>query len=251
MIKQYPILADLHTHSISSGHGSRDTICQMALAASLAGLQLMGISEHGPATPGSVLPSYFSGIRLAPRKRWGVNFVYGAEVNILNLEGDVDLPWEILSALDYAIISIHPPQFTPWEVPDLTQAYLSAFRHPKVRFLGHIDDARFPVDFERLLKAAQAADIYPEINNNSLTPQAYRVDGQKNCRQLLKICKRLQLPVLLSSDSHGVAQVGDMGYALSLLEECQFPPSLVLNSDPVLLQQILKRPSRNCRNRKI
>ena len=242
MMTQYPVLADLHTHSISSGHGSSDTITQMAGRASLAGLRLMGISDHGPATRGSASPSYFSGLRLAPRKRSGVDFLYGAELNILNLKGDVDLPPRILSRLDYAIISIHPPFFTPREIPDVTGAYLSAFRHPRVRILGHIDDARFPVDFERLLREAQTAGIYPEINNGSLSPQAYREGGLENCRKILKICRDIHLPILLSSDSHGKGHVGDMGYALSLLEECRFPPSLVLNSDPALLRQMLCQP---------
>ena len=47
---KYPIYADLHTHSISSGHGSEDTITDMIRCASESGLSLFGISDHGPAT---------------------------------------------------------------------------------------------------------------------------------------------------------------------------------------------------------
>ena len=55
---KYPIYADLHTHSISSGHGSEDTITDMIRCASESGLSLFGISDHGPATSSSAKPSY-------------------------------------------------------------------------------------------------------------------------------------------------------------------------------------------------
>lgn len=232
---------DLHTHSISSGHGSTDTITDMAKTASERNMQILGISEHGPGTYGSVKSSYFLGLKLAVRKRFGINLLYGAELNILNLQGEVDLEDEIISTLDYAIISIHPPTWTPYEHADLTEAYIRAMKHPNVRFLGHIDDARFPVDFKRLLEAAKEKNIYPEINNGSLMPNAYRVGGQENCKKILKICKELNLPILLSSDSHGKKNVGNMEYIFPLLEECHFPSQLILNYNPVFLWQILER----------
>jgi len=138
---KYPIYADLHTHSISSGHGSEDTITDMIRCASESGLSLFGISDHGPATSSSAKPSYFQSLKLADRDRFGIRVLYGVELNIINTAGDVDLDDEILSALDYAIISIHPPIFKPYHDKDLSSAYICAMDHPKVRFLGHIDDA--------------------------------------------------------------------------------------------------------------
>lgn len=235
------ILIDLHTHSISSGHGSTDTITDMAKAASHKGIQVLGISEHGPATVGSVKPSYFRSLKLANRKRFGVQLLYGAEVNIITPSGELDLDDEILSGLDYALVSIHPPTLTPYEHRDLTHAYVKAMEHPKVRFLGHIDDARFPVDFERLLAIAKEKGVYPEINNGSLMPDAYRKGGQENCRKILEICKRIDLPVLLSSDSHGAKNIGNIEYIIPLLEECNFPKHLIINNQPELLWKILER----------
>ena len=112
--------------------------------------------------------------------------------------------------------------------------------HPNVRFLGHIDDARFPVDFDYLLEIAKKKGVYPEINNNSLMPDAYRVNGQENCRKILKTCKNLNLPVLLSSDSHGKKEIGNMQYIFPLLNELDFPSDLVLNSDLSALSRILQ-----------
>lgn len=235
------ILIDLHTHSISSGHGSTDTITDMAKAASNAGLRILGISEHGPATAGSVKPSYFRSLKLADRKRFGIDLLYGVELNILTTAGDIDLADDILSVLDYAFISIHPPRLTPYEHSDLTEAYINAMKHPRVKFLGHIDDARFPVDFERLLSVSKEMGIYPEINNGSLMPDAYRKGGHENCRKILEICKRLDLPVLLSSDSHGKKNIGNMEYIYPLLKETNFPLHLIINSTPEFLWEILKK----------
>ena len=179
------IFIDLHTHSISSGHGSTDTINDMAKTAAARGIQILGISEHGPATAGSAKPSYFRSLKLANRNRFGVQLLYGAEVNIVTPAGDLDLDDEVLSCLDYALVSIHPPTLTPYEHRDLTHAYVNAMEHPKVKFLGHIDDARFPVDFERLLAISKEKGVYPEINNGSLMPDAYRKGGQENCRKIL------------------------------------------------------------------
>lgn len=238
---QYPVYLDIHTHSIASGHGTTDTITAMAKAASHASLTLLGISDHAPATPGSAADSYFRNLRYARRKRFHVSMLYGTELNILNKNGDVDLADDILDGLDYAIISIHPPTYRAGTVQENTEAYINAMKHKKVRFIGHPDDGRFPVDFEHLLTAAKDNRVYPEINNASLLPDAYRQDGRKNCRIILELCKKLGLPVLLSSDSHGKDHIADVGCALALLSECSFPPHLVINGSTELLRQILSR----------
>lgn len=237
-----PILLDIHTHSLASGHGSRDTVTDMARAAKSASLDILGISEHGPATPGSASSSYFRNLCLADRGLFGVTLLYGAELNILNENGDVDLDDDLLNTLDYALVSMHPDTFRSGSTASNTQAFINAMRHPGVRFLGHPDDGRFPVDYECLLSAAKEHHVFPELNNSSLMPQAFRKDGLRNSAVILAICKKLQLPILLSSDSHGVSRLGDMGCIFPLLEQCDFPQDLVINSNPAMLYRILGKP---------
>lgn len=236
-MQNIPVLLDIHTHSIASGHGSQDTITDMARRAAETSLKILGISDHAPASPHSAGCSYFRNLRLAERKRFGVSLWYGAELNILNEKGDVDLDDKTLRSLDYAFISMHHPIFPSGAADFNTAAYINAMRHPCVRFLGHPDDGRFPVDYERLLSAAKAHRIYPEINNASLMPGAYRTDAQRNSMQILSLCKKMKLPILLSSDSHGKEHIGDMRYIFPLLEKCSFPPQLILNSNPQLLEK--------------
>lgn len=234
-----PILVDIHTHSAASGHGSHDTITDMARAASAKPLKILGISDHAPATPGSAGSSYFRNLRLADRKRFGVELLYGVELNILNEDGAVDLEDELIQSLDYAFISMHLPTFQSGSISSNTSAYIKAMQHPGVRFIGHPDDGRFPVDYERLLSACRDYQVYPEINNASLMPDAYRTDGCRNSLEILSLCRKMQLPVLLSSDSHGKGHIGDMRYIFPLLEECDFPERLVINSNTELLYRIL------------
>ena len=52
-------VADIHTHTIASGH-AYGTIREMAYAASEQGLHLLGISEHAPGIPGTVNPFYYT-----------------------------------------------------------------------------------------------------------------------------------------------------------------------------------------------
>lgn len=234
-------LFDLHTHSVSSGHGSYDTITDMALAASNIGLTALGISEHGPATPNSAKTSYFRNLSLACRQRYDIRLLYGVELNILNSHGDIDLPSDILSGLDYAFISYHLPTCKPMSLDENTLGYIHAMSHKNVRFIGHMDDGRYPVDYEYVLETAKQHKVFPEINNASLAPDAYRPNGYENSIKILNICKKLQHPILLSSDSHGKSHIGDIQYIKPLLESTNFPDDLILNFRPCFLDWLMKK----------
>lgn len=239
MYNDIPILLDIHTHSLASGHASHDTITDMARMAAKKSLKILGISDHAPATPGSAGSSYFRNLLFAERKRFGVELLYGVELNIINGNGDVDLEDSLLASLDYAFISMHRPAFHAGDASYNTSAYIKAMRHPGVRFLGHPDDGRFALDYESLLSACLENHVCPEINNASLMPDAYRTNGYCNSLQILSLCKKMRLPVLLSSDSHGKEHIGDMRYILPLLKECDFPGQLIINSNIELLYQVL------------
>lgn len=71
---------DTHTHTVASGH-AYCTIREMAKAASEKGLELLGITEHGPMMPGSCHEFYFSNIRVVDRELYGVEILFGVELN--------------------------------------------------------------------------------------------------------------------------------------------------------------------------
>lgn len=233
---------DLHTHSIASGHGSSDTITDLAREAARRKLTHLGISDHAPAMVGAASVSYFRNLPDAPRSRFGVRLLFGAELNILNDRGDVDLDDALLRRLDYAIISLHSPLYKSGDPKANTNAYINAMKHPGVRIIGHPDDIHFPVLPEELVLAARNFRVLPEINNTSLSPDSYRRGAAPVDRMLLQYCREYQVPVLIGSDSHGMGRLGDDQYARSLMNETGFPQSLIANDHPKLLSSYLPLP---------
>lgn len=223
------IKADLHTHTCASGHGTSDRITDMAKEAAKRHMELLGISDHGPASIGSADLSYFRSLILCERTRFGVSLRYGAEANILGTEGTLDIPDDILKTLDFCIISMHRPIYASGSAAENTRAYIHAMRHPKVRFIGHCDDPRFPVDYRELVQAALSAGVMPELNNVSLLPDSYRRDCRANAARLLDTCAALSCPIILSSDSHGHGHIGDVAEAVRLVKEVGFPEALIKN----------------------
>ena len=220
---------DLHTHTIASGHGSASTITDMAKTAALRGLRILGISDHGPATFGGGKPSYFRSLSQARRKRLGVEMLYGAEVNILDQRGSLDLDDSVLAHLDYVIASMHRSVKKPGTKEENTAAYIAAMRNPFVCILGHCDDVKYPIDPLAVVKTAIERQVLLEINDSSLRPDGYRGDTRFHDLMLLNLCKHYNYPVLLSSDSHGTAHVGDVSHALELVRRAGIPDRLILN----------------------
>ncbi|MGN0362218.1 MAG: phosphatase [Bilifractor sp.] len=231
-------VCDMHTHSIASGHGTSSTIADMAKAAAARGIQVLGITDHGPATMAAGTLSYFRSLAHATRIRSGIRVCYGAEVNITDYAGSIDLPDDVLDGLDYAIASIHHPNLKPGSMAANTLAYTQAMRHPKVKIIGHPDDTRYPVDYELLAEAAQEYGVVLEVNNSSLSPDGYRGDTRPNYIKLLNACRKRHLPVIMSSDSHGPEHIGDFTYAVRMLREMNYPEELILNSYPEKIREI-------------
>ncbi len=223
------IKADLHTHTCASGHGTGDRITDMAREAARRSIELLGISDHGPATLGSADLSYFRSLILCERTRFGVELRYGAEANILDAGGALDIPDDILGNLDFCIISMHRPIYTSGSAAENTRAYIRAMRHKKVRFIGHCDDPRFPVDYRELVQASLSAGVMPELNNVSLLPDSYRKDCRAGAIKLLDTCAVLSCPIILSSDSHGHEHLGEVTEAVNLIQEVNFPETLIRN----------------------
>lgn len=220
---------DIHTHTIASGHGSCATITDMAKAARARNLKMIGISDHGPATLGGGRISYFRNLKYAQRERLGIKMLYGAEANIINHRGNLDLSDDILKGLDYVIASMHHPTIKPGSVEENTGAYIRVMKNPYVSVIGHCDDTKFPIDPFKLFAAAMENHVLLEINNSSLSPEGYRGDTKYTDLILLNLSVHFNYPVLLSSDSHGTAHVGDFTYAAEAANLAKVPRNLILN----------------------
>lgn len=224
-------LLDMHTHTIASGH-AYSTIKEMAQAASEKGLKLLGITEHSMTMPGTCHAFYFQNMEVIPRKRCGIEMMFGSELNIIDYNGKVDMEERILKMLDYAVASFHTPCISPGSIAENTMAARKVMENPYVIILGHPDDGRFPLDYEEIVKGSKETGTILELNNSSLHPESFRQNAFENDRILLKLCMKYQLPIVVDSDAHVDIEVGNHAYAQKIMEEVGFPEELVLNNRP-------------------
>ena len=219
-------LSDMHTHSIASGHGTECTITNMARAAAEKGLRLLGITDHGPGTLAAGTSSYFRSLTYSPKKHFGVELLYGIELNILDRSGTVDLDQELLCKLDYAIASMHAWNYRCGTRAENTEAFINVMKNPCVKILGHSDNTHYPVNYDALARVARETGTIFEINEASLAPYGYRGDTRENCFEILRCCRKYDLPLLLSSDSHGPEHIGDFTCAAEFVHQAMFPEQL-------------------------
>lgn len=218
---------DVHTHTIASGH-AYGTLTEMAKEASVRGLKILGITEHAHNMPGTCDDLYFVNLRIVPREMFGIRLMLGAELNIMDYEGTIDLPDWILDRLDLKIASIHGNLYQMGTMEQNTAAVLGAMRNPRVDIIGHPDDGNCPLDYERIVLASKEYHTLLEINNNSLRMQS-RKNAKENITTILKLCKKYEAPVVMNSDAHFMVDIANTDHSMALVEEVDFPKELILN----------------------
>lgn len=232
---------DTHTHTLISGH-AYSTLREMAKMAADKGLCGLAVTEHAPNMPGTCHTFYFQNMKVVPRTMYGIELLMGTELNILNRQGDVDLPESIIRELDIAIASIHGPCYMDeMREDEITQAYINAMGKDYVDIIGHPDDGRVPADYEMLVKEAKSTGTLLEINNSSLRPEGFRQNTHHNAVKMLKLCKKYETMVVLGSDAHVDVDIADYKYAVKVLEETEFPEELIANTSFNKLKACLKR----------
>jgi len=232
------LIADLHSHTLMSGH-AYGTIREMAQAAADMNLSILGISEHAPGIPGTVHPMYFWNLRCVPRELFGVRVLHGSEINVLE-GGKLSLEDRYIDRLDYAIAGIHTLCYTVQDRTTNTKNIIGCMEaHRKVRFISHPDDERCPLDYELLVKGARDNNVALEVNNSSLVPGSSRLNAERNYQIMLEACEKYRVPVVVNTDAHDPSAVGHFESALALLESVGFDKTLVLNTDEKKLLDFL------------
>ncbi len=223
------IAIDTHTHSIASGH-AYSTLEEMAQAARKQGLEGFVLTDHSPGMPGGAHLYHFYNLRVLPRKIHGTLVFHGAEANIIDSSGEIDMDNDVLQQLEVVIASLHIPTFPPGTMEEHTNALICAAKNPHVKILGHPDDSRFPFDIPSVIKAAGETGTLIEVNNTSLSPRGFRVGAEENCRNILSECRKQGVMITLGSDAHYSSRVGETDFSEKLLKELQFPEELIANT---------------------
>ena len=231
---------DIHTHTLASGH-SYSTIREMAHTANERGLKLLGITEHAPKMPGSCHEFYFQNLKVVDRRMCGVELLLGAELNILDPDGTVDLPESVLRKLDITIASLHVPCMSPGTECENTKAYINAMKNPLINIIGHPDDRRYPVNYREIVQASREYHTLLELNNSSLTEGGARINARPLDIELLGLCAEYDVPIVIGSDAHIDLAVGNHDKAEALLNEVAFPKHLIVNQDVDFLKKYVNR----------
>lgn len=231
---------DLHTHTYASGH-AYNTMNEMAYAAKEKGLQLLGITDHAPAMPYSSGPLHFLNLKVARREKYGLPLMLGVEANIIDYTGKIDLDEGILKQMDLVIASLHTPCIKSGTREDNTNAYLGAIHNPYVDILGHPDDVRYEVDYETVIREAKTYGTLIELNNASLSPKSFRKNAKEADKEILRLCEKYEVPVVVSSDAHVEEDILNFEYADALLCEVNFPLELIVNTSVEKLKTALKK----------
>ena len=220
---------DVHTHTIASGHAF-STLQEMVQAASEKGLKLLGITEHAPGIPGSCSPIYFRNLYVVPRRMYGVDLLLGAEINILDCEGKIDMDEFYLNLLDLRIAGIHSLCYAGGTPEENTHGMVQAIANPYIHIISHPGDGTAKLNFEPIVLAAKEHHTLLEINNSSLRPCRKKMDARDNNLEILRLCKRYEVPVILGSDAHISFDIATYDYALQLVGETEFPEELIMNT---------------------
>lgn len=232
------IIADMHTHTIVSGH-AYSTLQENLKVAKERGLEFMATTEHGPAMPNAPHKYYFSNMRVLPREVGGVRLIRGAEANIISAEGKLDLSDRFLKQLEYVAIGLHRDCIAPGTEEENTRTVLAAIANPYVDAIVHPGNPAFPINFLKVLLAASAAGVLIEINNSSLVSS--RAGSTKRCHEVACLAAQHKVNVVLGSDAHWSDQVGLLDKAYALATEAGILPENILNLDATQVENFIEQ----------
>ena len=160
------VLLDAHTHTVASGH-AYSSLQEMAKAAADMGLEVLGITEHGPSVPGTCPTLYFKNMFVVPRQMYGIRLLMGCEINILDTKG---------------IAGVHAAWYQAGTKEENTQGMVNVIKNPRIHIISHPGDGSCELDFEPLVLAAKEANTLLEVNNHSLAPRRHKtVAKDRSC----------------------------------------------------------------------
>lgn len=220
------LVADLHVHSIASGH-AYSTILEIAAAARDKGLLAVAITDHGPAMPGGPHVYHFTNMSTLPREICGVRVLRGVEANILDKKGKIDLRYRYLKDLDVVLAGFHDP-YEGGGVAENTDAMIAAMENPYVDFIVHPGNPRYPVEAEAIVEASMELGVPIEVNNASFGDS--REGSLGPCSAIARLVADRGGRIIISSDAHFAHKVGEFGEAVKIVTGCGMTPDQVLNT---------------------
>ena len=172
----YSIEVDTHTHSVVAVH-AYSTIEENVREAFQKGIRGIVSTDHGPALSPFDNTLHFYNLDLIPKVFRGVRFFKGAEVNILDKDGTVDLTSGYLKRLDFVLAGYHSTG-GEWNEQSVTEGYLNVLNNPYIHCLAHIGQPAYKCNYELVVKEAKKQGKVIEINNTPYSLQSLATSKQ-------------------------------------------------------------------------
>ena len=235
--KSIKLIADLHVHTVASGH-AYSTVEEYAAAAKKKKLKVIAITDHGPAMPGGADPYHFSNQRMIPDFLNGVRILRGGEINIVDSKGHLDLSNEYLKTMDFVSIAMHPKcGYEGSGETENTKTLLKAMDNKYVKVLAHPGNPMYPIDYRKVIPIAKERGILIELNNSSLTIS--RKGSFDRCFEIAKFVKKVGWKVTLGSDAHISTMVGDLDTVLKMAVDAGLEKEDIINTSMDLIDKYL------------
>jgi putative hydrolase len=232
------LVADLHVHTVSSGH-AYSTLEEYVAQAKKIVLKGFAITDHGEAMPGGPHWYHFSNMGMIPEKIKGIRIYRGIEANIIKPDGTIDLSDNDLAKLDIVMVAMHPRTgYDSLGEEGNTKVLLKALENPYINVIAHPGNPKYPVNVQETVAAAKRKGVAIEINNSSFTS---RVGSWDRCLEFAKEVKRQDWKVVLGTDSHISMMLGKFDNALKLIKEAGLSEKYVINTSLQKIDKYLLR----------
>ena len=230
------LIADLHTHTNYSAHAV-NTVTEMIYEAKRQGLKAIALTDHGPSMPDSGHIWHFGNVDDIPIVVDGVAVLYGAEVDVMDVDGTMDLPESYMKRLNWVIASLHKRFVPKLSFEEATQLWLKVAQNPYVDMIGHCEQTDHEFDLDKVIPEFVKNNKVVEFNGNSAVA---RPGGEDNMRNLALACKKYGCKVAINSDAHSIWQISKINGVFEILESIDFPQELIINASYERLVEELK-----------
>ena len=232
------IKGDLHVHSRwSDGSHSFEELVEAAREHGYAYFALTDHSRGLAVARGLTIERLMDQkkeIDALNRKLKGFRILQSTEVDIRS-NGTLDFPDDVLEKLDLVVASIHSgfkqsvQQLTGRMVAAMKNPYVSIIGHPSGRLIGERE--AYELDMEEVLKTAKQTGTALEINAYPLRLDLNDIFARR--------AKDMGIPIVISTDTHTVDQLGYMSYGVSIARRGWLEKNDVVNTFG--LQMLLKK----------
>ena len=240
---------DFHTHSeYSHGKGKLRENIEVAIS---KGLKELAITDHGPQTWNFIrlgvknaeeLLKIAEKIKLLQLEYPEIKLYSGVEANIINRDGELDVPGWVLEQLDITAVGYHllifpvnlhsakeiiidnrfTYKFFPGKRDEIrqhnTEALIKTIQNYKIDFITH-PGYGVDIDTYELARVCAEENTYLEINarHGELT------EG------FVKAAAETDVKFIINSDAHSPEQVGEQEAGLKIVERLNLSKKRIIN----------------------